>query len=59
MNIVAGYMHAGNPVMTYDDVTSKMIGLGEVSMFEKGDWGFYHEFGHNHQDGKWTVNETV
>lgn len=58
VNIVAGYMHSGNPVMTWDDVTFEMIGVNNT-IFQKGNWGFYHELGHNHQDDKWTVEETV
>lgn len=55
VNIVAGYMHAGNPVMTHDDLTLEMIGVGD-KLFTDATWGFYHELGHNHQDNKWTVN---
>lgn len=28
-------------------------------LFVDANWGFYHEFGHNHQDYKWTVDYTV
>ena len=58
MNIILGYMHSGNPVMTHGDVAMEMIGVGD-KLFKEGHWGFYHELGHNHQDGKWTVGETV
>jgi hypothetical protein len=53
--ISAGYMHAGYPVMTHMDVEKEFINLRNNP--EKG-WGFYHEFGHNHQSGDWTFDGT-
>ena len=35
-----------------------MLGL-DRKIFKGGNWGFYHELGHNHQDYSWTINQTV
>ena len=35
-----------------------MIGVGD-QLFNNACWGFYHEFGHIHQDSKWTIREMV
>jgi hypothetical protein len=53
--ISAGYMHSGYPVMTHMDVEKEFINLHNNP--EKG-WGFYHEFGHNHQSDDWTFDGT-
>ncbi len=44
--ISAGWMHSGYPIMgyAYGDVLSD----GEY-LWEHGDWGAFHELGHNHQ----------
>ncbi len=44
--ISAGWMHSGYPIMTYDYGSTLSNGglLGGV-----GDWGAFHEIGHNHQ----------
>ncbi len=44
--ISAGYMHSGYPVMTGMDVQKTFVDLHK---HPKDGWGFYHEFGHNHQ----------
>ncbi len=49
--ISAGYMHSGYPVMTHMDVEPYFVTLKDNP--DKG-WGFFHEFGHNHQSGDWT-----
>lgn len=51
-------MHAGNPVMANDVSTFEMISVGK-DLYTEVPWGFYHQLGHNHQDEKWTVQETV
>ncbi len=50
--ISAGYMHSGYPVMTWMDVQNDLADAKKLK--EQGNWGFYHEFGHNHQSGHWT-----
>ena len=53
--ISAGWMHSGYPVMTPTQTERGLADL--VYLMEKGDrWGFFHEFGHNHQSGDWTFN---
>ena len=56
--ISAGWMHSGYPVMT---PTQTERGLTDLAyLMERGDrWGFFHEFGHNHQSGDWTFNGTT
>ena len=51
--ISAGFMHSGYPVMCMIDPSQKdSINLAEL--INKGDWGFIHELGHNHQRRDWT-----
>ena len=55
--ISAGWMHSGYPVMTPTQTERGLVDL--AYLHEKGDrWGFFHEFGHNHQAGDWTFNGT-
>jgi len=55
--ISAGYMHAGYPIMTFEDVAktfadvTKLRGKGAT-------WGFFHELGHNFQEPAWTFSGT-
>jgi hypothetical protein len=56
--ISAGWMHSGYPVMTPTQTERGLVDLAYLK--ERGDrWGFFHEFGHNHQSGDWTFNGTV
>ncbi len=50
--ISAGYMHNGYPVMAHLDVERVMV--DDQRLRSQGDWGFFHEFGHNHQSRYWT-----
>lgn len=54
--ISAGWMHSGYPVMTYDygDTLSNEGLLGSL-----GDWGAFHELGHNHQYGPMNLPGTT
>ena len=56
VQISAGYMHSGYPIMTHLDAAPHMVDLGHLM---KGDWGLYHETGHNHQSPDWTFGGTV
>lgn len=56
VQISAGYMHSGYPIMTWLDVTNAFTDLN-VLRSGKG-WGFYHELGHNHQTPDWTFDGT-
>ena len=55
--ISAGYMHSGYPIMTFEDVARTFADLPKLR--GKGaTWGFYHEMGHNFQEGDWTFAGT-
>jgi hypothetical protein len=56
VQISAGYMHAGYPIMTHLDAVEDMI---DVERLRKGSWGLFHELGHNHQESEWTFDGTV
>ncbi len=51
VEISAGYMHSGYPIMTHLDAAPWMVDRAHLA---QGEWGLYHELGHNHQDGAWT-----
>jgi hypothetical protein len=55
VQISAGYMHSGYPIMTHLDVERKLV---DVAALKKDGWGFWHETGHNHQAGDWTFEGT-
>lgn len=56
VEISAGYMHSGCPIMTHLDAAPRMV---DVARLEKdGDWGLFHEMGHNHQAPEWTFDGT-
>jgi hypothetical protein len=55
VQISAGYMHSGYPIMTHLDAAARMVDLERM---RKGDWGMFHEMGHNHQQGDWTFAGT-
>ena len=54
--LCAGYMHAGYPIMLPSH-TAKQL-LDAEFLRTKGDWGFFHEIGHNHQNYDWTFDGT-
>jgi hypothetical protein len=59
VQISAGYMHSGYPIMTHLDVAGTFTNLAKLSKDADGcGWGFYHEMGHNHQVGDWTFEGT-
>ncbi len=64
IQISAGYMHAGYPVMTWLDVaTPKTEGelpfvLDLATLAAEGSWGHFHELGHNLQRPWWTFAGT-
>ena len=55
VQISAGYMHSGYPIMTHLDAAARMV--SEKSL-KAGSWGLYHELGHNHQRREWTFSGT-
>ena len=54
--LCAGWMHAGYPIMIPNVTAKELVDLDTLK--KKGDWGFFHELGHNHQNGDWTFNGT-
>jgi len=55
VQISVGYMHSGYPIMTHLDAAPRMV---DLAVMKKGEWGLFHELGHNHQSGDWTFNGT-
>ncbi|MDB6071983.1 MAG: hypothetical protein JWL81_3154, partial [Verrucomicrobiales bacterium] len=55
VEISAGYMHSGYPIMTYLDVVPM---VSDLNAMRRGSWGHFHELGHNHQSSDWTPDGT-
>jgi hypothetical protein len=47
LEISAGFMHSGYPVMCYMVSAAELVDLKKLST--EGAWGFFHELGHNHE----------
>ena len=47
VQISAGWMHSGYPFMAHDLSVPDVVNYSYMS--ENGDWGMFHELGHNHQ----------
>ena len=47
VQISAGWMHSGYPFMAHDLSVPDVVNY--TFMSENGDWGMFHELGHNHQ----------
>lgn len=59
VQISAGYMHAGYPIMTHLDIAPVMVDRERMKTNGHGGvWGLFHEMGHNHQSGDWTFGGT-
>jgi hypothetical protein len=56
VQICAGYMHAGYPIMLPNSTAKDLVNLDRLK--KQGDWGFFHELGHNHQNRDWTFQGT-
>lgn len=54
IQISAGYMHSGYPIMTHLDAAAPIVDKKSMQT----DWGLWHEMGHNHQDDSWTFDGT-
>jgi len=60
LQIAAGYMHSGYPIMTLLDVAPVMVDVQRLKRSGHGGvWGLFHELGHNHQNRDWTFRGTV
>lgn len=55
VQISAGYMHAGYPIMTHLDVAELLVNPAGPHTDPR--WGLFHELGHNHQESAWTFPE--
>lgn len=63
VQLSAGYMHSGYPIMTHLDVATPKDGrpapvLDLERLRREGSWGHFHELGHNHQQRAWTFAGT-
>ena len=47
IQISAGWMHSGYPFMAHTASVANVVNLSHMST--QGDWGMFHELGHNHQ----------
>lgn len=57
VQISAGYMHSGYPIMTHlDKSVDQSV---QLDLLKQGSWGHFHELGHNHQSGDWTFGGTT
>ncbi len=56
VQISAGWMHAGYPIMTHLPTAEVMVSVDKIKA--KGAWGLFHEMGHNHQSRDWTFSGT-
>ena len=55
--ISVGWMHAGYPIMAQSQVERGLTDL-EYLREQEAKWGFFHEFGHNHQRLGWKRTES-
>ncbi len=55
VQISAGYMHSGYPIMVPVSAADEMITFNKA---KAPGWGYYHELGHNHQRGEFTFEGT-
>jgi len=53
----AGYMHSSYPVAAPQDKSVEQA-VDARSLREEGNWGFFHEYGHNHQHDLWALPGT-
>jgi len=59
VQISAGYMHSGYPIMTLLDMPPVMVDKARMlANGHGGVWGLWHELGHNHQAPDWTFAGT-
>lgn len=54
VQLTAGWMHSGYPLMTHSDPKRPDWFLDRARMAAGEAWGIYHEIGHNHQNVDWT-----
>ena len=54
----AGFMHSSYPVAAHLEGTAELA-VDAKRLMEEGSWGFFHEYGHNHQHNLWALPRTV
>ncbi|MCB9793780.1 MAG: hypothetical protein H6741_13760 [Alphaproteobacteria bacterium] len=55
--ISAGWMHSGYPIMAHLESGAAFVDLSTLRA--QGDWGAFHELGHNHQWQDWELSGTT
>lgn len=55
-DISAGYMHSGYPIMASYTEAANLVSVPKLTA---GNWGFWHEVGHNHQWYGWFIPGTI
>lgn len=59
VQISAGYMHSGYPIMTHLDIAPVLVDVDRLRRNDHGGvWGLFHEIGHNYQSPDWTFEGT-
>ena len=59
IQISAGWMHSGYPVMTHGAERADHSAAVDLdTLTTAGNWGYFHEFGHNAQKREWTFSGT-
>ncbi len=59
VQLCAGYMHAGYPIMYPNDTAIILVNVDTIRNSKAEQvWGFFHEMGHNHQNSDWTFDGT-
>ncbi len=58
VQISAGYMHSGYPIMMHMDQPANLVSIHTQPRGKPNNWGFWHELGHNHQVADWTFGGT-
>lgn len=56
VQISAGWLHAGYPIMGHMVHGREVVDLATLS--SRGNWGFFHELGHNLQAPEWNFENT-
>ncbi|MBI9017841.1 MAG: hypothetical protein JEZ07_11345 [Phycisphaerae bacterium] len=60
VQISAGYMHSGYPLMAGLDIAETFCNVESIQKNNHGGiWGLFHEIGHNHQRREWTFSGTT
>ena len=50
------YMHSGYPIMAHLDMQANLVDAEHLRI--EGNWGMFHEVGHNHENYDWTFDGT-